>query len=162
MNIFYLDKDHVKSASYYVDRHVIKIPLEITQMLSFALNSVGVIPPNTKQGIPFKRISKHTNHPMSKWIRNTRENYIWTIAHLKALCNEYTYRYNKHLFVESLIPYFEKYINLFRQYILEPFPICTKNDCKTKNPIKSYRNYYINYKSHLFKWKNRRKPKWII
>jgi hypothetical protein len=42
VNFFYLDKDPKKCAKYYCNKHVLKIPIEISQILSkvhYELNS---------------------------------------------------------------------------------------------------------------------------
>ena len=54
MNIFILDTDHSTSALYYVDKHVVKMPLETAQMLCTALSATGIV-------TPYK--ATHKNHP---------------------------------------------------------------------------------------------------
>jgi hypothetical protein len=86
MNIFFLDSNPKVAASYYCNRRCIKIILEIAQMLCTSYNLQN-------HNTPYK--SAHINHPMSKWVRHSKENFIWTCEHGLALCHEYTRRYGK-------------------------------------------------------------------
>ena len=37
----------------------------------------------------------HVNHPSTKWVRHSPENFYWALSHGHELCLEYTKRYNK-------------------------------------------------------------------
>ena len=39
-------------------------------------------------------------------------------------------------------------------------PQCMPDECKTKDVIQAYKNYYINYKKEFATWKNRQVPIW--
>lgn len=60
--------------------------LESTQMLCTALNLID-------RPTPYK--SAHVNHPCSKWVRESNQNWRWLYDHAIALSNEYTARYDK-------------------------------------------------------------------
>jgi len=45
---------------------------------------------------------------------------------------------------------------------LTQLPKCMPDEYKVDSVIQSYRNYYNGEKKHLFDWKNRNKPNWII
>ena len=45
----------------------------------------------------------HKNHPSTKWVRHSYQNYKWLYTHMTALMQEYTYRYGKHHATERLI-----------------------------------------------------------
>ena len=45
----------------------------------------------------------HKNHPTTKWIRFSAENYTWATQHGLALCEEYTRRYGRTHALESKI-----------------------------------------------------------
>ena len=62
MNIFILDKNIKKCASYHCDKHVAKMILESAQMLSTAVRLAG-------DDIGYK--VTHQNHPCMVWTRNS-------------------------------------------------------------------------------------------
>ena len=68
------------------DRRLIKMVTETAQMLSSALSEHNAIP-------FYKRT--HANHPCSKWVGKSRQNFIWAIELLMELNLEYVRRYNK-------------------------------------------------------------------
>jgi hypothetical protein len=68
------------------DRRLIKMTTETAQMLSSALSEHNAIP-------FYKRT--HANHPCSRWVGKSRQNFIWTIELLMEMNLEYIRRYNK-------------------------------------------------------------------
>ena len=47
MNLFYLDKNLDKCAEYHVDKHIVKMPLEVAQLLCTAIwvdRHLGFVP----------------------------------------------------------------------------------------------------------------------
>jgi len=93
VNFFYLDKDPKKCAQYYCNKHVLKIPIEIAQILSkihYDLNS----------NIDFSKIyknSKVVNNSIGpyQWIKESYDNYMWACKLGLNLINEYKLRYHK-------------------------------------------------------------------
>lgn len=154
MNIFYLDTDLTKCAEAYVDRHIVKIPLEIAQMLCTARNLAG-------HSTKYK--STHINHPMNIWVRTSRKNYEWTCKHGLTLCKEYSYRYNKVHACQAVIQNCLENSPDFEIQDETTFPQCVPEICQiVNNPVEAYRRYYNMEKRHLFAWKNRAMPDWII
>ncbi len=88
MNIFYLDKDPAKAASYFYDKHKVKMILESAQMLCTAHHHYG-----NGDNVPYKKA--HYNHPSTIWCRQNASQYMWLYNHMIALGKEYTKRYNK-------------------------------------------------------------------
>ncbi len=88
MNIFYLDKDPAKAASYFYDKHKVKMILESAQMLCTAHHHYG-----NGDNVPYKKA--HYNHPSTIWCRQNASQYMWLYDHMIALGREYTKRYNK-------------------------------------------------------------------
>ena len=37
----------------------------------------------------------HAKHPCTLWARQSKQNSMWLIRHMRALCTQYTKRYNK-------------------------------------------------------------------
>ena len=99
MNIFVTDPDPVKSAEVLPDKHIVKMPLETCQMLSIVCSeewghSYGKIHRN--DGQPYKtEKGAFRNHPCTIWANESLVNTWWLVAHGMALCEEYTYRYEK-------------------------------------------------------------------
>lgn len=153
MNIFYLDNNLTLSAQYYMDRHIVKIPLEIAQMLSTA-QSIYHIPSAYKP--------THCNHPTNVWVRTSKQNYDWTCMMGLELCKEYTYRYKRVHACQSIIENCIKNMPPLADIGLTQFYLAMPNDCKMDNVVDSYRQYYIKYKKHLAKWKNRNVPSWFV
>ena len=91
MNIFVTDPDPRLSAEVLCNRHVVKMTLETAQLLSSA---VRLHAPEGTDLDDLYRIT-HKNHPSSVWVRETRENFRWTVRHGLALAAEYSRRYGK-------------------------------------------------------------------
>lgn len=158
MNIFYLDHNPKLCAEYHVDRHVIKMVLESMQLLCSAHH----ICPSNNTNIPYKLT--HKNHPCAIWVRASLDNYLWLRDLLCELSAEYTYRYGKEHKCKR-----DGYID----WVCGNFPNIPKNgftmpalampdNAKHIDPITAYRQCYNMYKRHLFKWKNRDIPYWIV
>lgn len=161
MNIFILSKDQKKCVQYMYDKHVVKILLEIVQMLC-----------TTKRVLDgecgdFEGLYKiaHVNHPVTKWIRESEANYLWTTNLLEEMHNEWRYRFghpdtkfHKSYLVYKLIkqPKFEK-------KELTEFPQAMPEIYKCKgDAVKAYRDYYRSPdKLKLMSWKNRERPDWF-
>lgn len=153
MNIFVLDYDPKICAKYHCDRHVVKMILESTQLLSTAINL------KLKDNIPELYKSTHINHPISKWVRESKQNFEWLLELAFHLCDEYFIRYNKiHACLEKL-KICMTYSNIFDNIKLTKFELCMPNKYETNDIVKSYRNYYINEKQFA-KWKTGEIPYW--
>lgn len=80
------------------DKHVVKMPLETAQMLSIVCSpwyrNWGKLP---KTDGTFYATEKGAfrNHPCTVWAAENDSNLLWLILHGRALCEEYTYRFNK-------------------------------------------------------------------
>jgi hypothetical protein len=153
MNIFVLDMDMVKNAQYHCDKHIVKMPVESAQLLCSAFYFTDYIP----NGI-YKLT--HANHPCSKWVRQSLSNWLWLHDMSLELCYEYTYRYGKvhkcELVIKSLpLPHIVD-MGLTQQ------PQAMPMQYYNRDPVKAYRDYYNGEKQHLFSWKNRSIPEWIV
>jgi len=178
MNIFYLDHDVTKCAEMHNDKHVVKMILEYAQLLSTAhrvLDGVelsGLSASGRKKKFWTLADSRdytlykatHIHHPSAVWVRQSKENYLWLANMLLALCEEYTYRYGKVHKTErdGLVNVLLKNIpnNIADSNFTQPTPAMPDEVKIAGDSIKSYRNYYINNKTHLASWKKRRTPGW--
>ena len=87
MNIFVLDVIPRIAAQYHCDKHVVKMILESTQILSTVIQKQF---PNTEL---YK--ATHINHPCTIWAGNSKQNFQWLYNLTIALGHEYTKRYGK-------------------------------------------------------------------
>ena len=176
MNIFYLDSDTTECAKLHVDSHCIKMILEYAQLLSTAhrlLDGRLLIGqtekgrkmeiwtlPDDRQAVLYK--VSHVNHPSALWTRKSDANYKWLYSMLVSLTKEYTYRYGKVHATERLLPLLSKVpTNIAVSTFTEPTPAMPEEYKVLGDAIQSYKNYYIEAKQHLHKWKGREVPVWI-
>ena len=154
MNIFFLDRDLKKCAEYHVDKHIVKMITEQNQLLCSAYFFTG-------EDIlsPYKLT--HKNHPCAIWTRESLSNWLWLRDLTIELCHEYTYRYDKMHSGEMVV------MNLVTPNLIDLG--FTKFRCAmdekyiiSDDPVVNYRNYYNNAKRHLFNWKYRKIPEWIV
>lgn len=103
MNIFFLSLVPSLCASYYYDKHVGKILLEIAQMMC----TIAAIKEKGDKAILYK--PTHRNHPVTLWVGKNRENWLWVHSLADALHEEFKYRqgkphksYEKVLYVRKL------------------------------------------------------------
>lgn len=151
MNIFILDSDIEKSVIYHPDKHIVKMPIEATQLLCNTLYFTG-------QWEDWMYKPTHLNHPCSIWARTSLDNWLWLRGYVLELGKEYTFRYSKtHKSVElckKLI-----YPNL-EELCLTPFVKCVSNEFLYLDVVEAYREYFISEKSHLKKYTKREIPDW--
>jgi hypothetical protein len=179
MNLFFLDIDPKKCAEYHCDKHVVKMILELVQMLYTAHNVLQTqnLPTLKEHGFDSYR-SFSPKHPTCIWIRQCEKNYIYACNVGMYLCEEYTYRYKKTHTCEQHIDWLIKNIpNKFQMsdYTSEtvlsynkefqalghtPVPLAMYTDVKYPDTFKSYRFYYIVYKRRFAKWTGRSNPWW--
>jgi hypothetical protein len=164
MNLFILSENKQRSAIYHTDRHIVKMPTETAQMLSFAYHHPELWGGNVPSYI--MAFSKtHDLHPCSKWMRESVQNWLYTAQFGMALYEEYQFRFNK--------PDKHQRAKMIFQFALDNPPSLpdtgltrfaeAMDECYKvhQSPILNYRNYYTQAKNHLFNWKNRKKPYWI-
>ena len=184
MNLFYLDKNFDKCAEYHVDKHIVKMPLEVAQLLCTAIwvdKHLGFVPraldkAESKILNDLKKEIKHLplkdrpltpylpmmyNHPCTIWVRSSLDNFEWTHCYGNALNEEYYYRYNKrHKSVEEVINQLPEPQNLPRKGFTT-FGLAMPDVLKDyDNPIQSYRDFYHLDKATFAVWTGRDKPDW--
>lgn len=156
MNIFVLDNDINTCAQFHVDKHVVKMPTESAQMLCAANNFYGI-------DSPYKTSKAQMNHPCTKWVRESINNWLWLKELAIALEKEWKYRYNHD---ENKT---HKAVDVIRsldipplpEIGLTPFKYCMPDVYKVDDIVISYREFYKKDKIHLHSYKNRKKPQWL-
>ena len=170
MNLFILSLIPTEAAEAYMDKHVYKILLEAVQMLCTAMHVL--VPDTTIKDKLYKQA--HLNHPVSIWVRNSRDNFIWTLDLVEALHEEWRFRYN-HPETKN----HQSYViaQLLRRHVprdelfpcpragLTPFALAMPDEYKARNgtAVDSYRAYYMSpEKQRIASWKkNRPAPEWF-
>lgn len=164
MNIFVLDKDPILAAKFACDKHVLKMVVESSQLLSTAHNILD--------GEEIKRKSRcgelitlykttHKNHPCSIWVRKSSSNYKWLCDYSIQLCKEYTERYGKIHKCQPTLYFFS--FNFPKNIPVGPitdFPQCMPENYKNNDVVTAYRAYYKGEKSYFAKWKLNNIPEW--
>ena len=163
MNIFVLHNDPVIAAEYNCDKHVVKMVLELFQQLGSAVIRHGATPsemPLTAKGTPLK--GGYHNHPCTRWVGDSRINYMWAKSHALALCNEYTKRYGKVHSCQQGIEHLSEMQYMIPGERLTPFALAMPDEYKCSDAVQSYRNYYIGDKKQFAKWKLGNVPDWWV
>ena len=175
MNRFVLHEDPQIAAEFHCDKHVVKMILEETQMLSTAhriLDGEEFVG-QSKSGRKAKRWklndnredilsqATHVNHPCTQRSMYTTSNYIWSVSLLRCLLDEYQFRYGKTHKCETLYNTLRFLPEMIVSGERSQFPQAMPDDCKRENPVDGYRSYYINHKARFAKWTNRQTPEWF-
>ena len=113
-------------------------------------------------GGPYEKT--HWNHPCAIWVRESRGNAKWLIAHTNALLDEYRYRSGgKTHKCEGLIPQFQYAVELcdFPNEEQTPFANCAANE-KLDISYKHIDNVHLAYQLYLNdRWDlQKREPQW--
>jgi hypothetical protein len=145
MNIFFLHKDPSRAAKAQCDKHVVKMVLETTQMLSTAAR---------RNGFDIGYQAAYPSHPMTKWVGDNNYNFSWALEHAQELSKEYFARYGKFHACQKVI---NKFLSLKGSYInfSEP-PQCMPDEFKCDDYVRAYKDYYIH---KIGGWKF--PPKWF-
>jgi hypothetical protein len=173
MNLFFLHHDPKKCAEYHCDKHVVKMIIELAQMLYTAHYVL-------KSELPSDHYKPcHIKHPTCIWIRQKIENYTYAADLAVCLAEEYTHRYGrvhsteKHArWLQSNLPNFTTTFsytdqtwmsnnkNLEKMGMSE-VPLAMPDDSKLNDTIQSYRRYYLIHKKRFVKWTSRTVPPWF-
>ena len=174
MNIFIFDLDIKKNVSYYCDEHIRKMPIETAQMLSYShhlfphVNSDKWLKDLVNAESIHEYQQARANHPCSKWVRESRNNYIFLLELGKELCKEFEVRFGHKIKSEEKINWLNKNIPVLPCIKRTPFPQCMPDQYKVKtgnfdeDVVKAYRNYFIGEKASWATW-NRSEiiPEWL-
>ena len=149
MNIFFLHKDPSRAAKAQCDKHVVKMVLETTQMLSTAAR---------RHGYDVGYMSAYPKHPMTIWVGDTWDNFNWTMMHGEALSSEYTFRYKKFHKCHQVLQEISLAVKLSSKNIndITTPPQCMPDEFKCDDYVRAYRNFYVH---KIGGWKF--PPKWF-
>lgn len=177
MNIFILSWNVKECAKWHFDRHVVKMILELAQLLSTAhwiLSDKSTVIKWNQYNCIYKQT--HKNHPCAVWVREHLNNYRYIVKLALALCDEYYYRYgkkkNKQHKTRNIIEFLQNneptYLDQKKELpLIEPMkitkpPQAMPNEYKRTDTLESYKKYYMSdEKRHLASWSNRETPEWF-
>lgn len=164
MNIFFLSENPYEAARFMVDRHSAygKMICESASMLAncFSDKQLALAPPTQTGKI---RGWSWYNHPCSKWVRESYNNYLWLLDHAFALIVERYHRTGKGHYTTPFINWCSNNqpVNINGSGKLTYPALAMPDYCKKDCPVESYRNYYNKEKRHLFSWTKRDIPNFI-
>jgi hypothetical protein len=176
MNIFYLHTKAVNAAADHCDKHVVKMILESSQLLSTAHRvldgepTVELSKANRKikrwklndwrEEVLYK--ATHVNHPSAVWVRESKYHYRWLANLNRGLCSEYYIRYNKqHACTNLMLDLLHFYPDNIKDIGFTEPPQCMPDECKVPgNAVQAYRNYYMQEKRGIAEWRYTEKPEW--
>ena len=164
MNRFIIDYDVVSIAQSLCDQHIVKMPLEESQMLCTALWHHA--PEYAEENNLYKPV--HQKHPCTLWAMHSRDNYEFAWNLYFAMCQEYRLRYNrfhgcgKH--EDALRP--SRVKHFLPDLGLTKHPQCFSghDDLKTDEfmPVNAYRKFYYVDKMRFARYnKCRHMPDWL-
>jgi hypothetical protein len=161
MNIFVLDYHPKLAAEAHCDKHVNKMIIEHLQMMSVALAHYNIDPARKKDG-NFYSVRAFKNHPCSKWVRESADNFEWVYSLTYYLCQEFKTRYGKeHSGSQSLLSIDQhKVVNTFPKIGHTQPAQAMPSFCRVhEDPVQAYRNYYNWTKWRFATWKTK-EPNW--
>jgi len=174
MNIFLLHSDPVICAEQHCDKHVVKMCIEYAQMLSTAHRVLdGNMLIDSATGRRTKRWelqsdlnallykATHYNHPSTKWVRESADNYKWLYSLFIALLDEFEYRFGKIHATSRLAEPLLSIPKNIHKGILTDIPMCMPDEYKTSCAIESYHNFYKYDKIKFAKYTKREIPPWL-
>lgn len=170
MNIFLLSLIRNECVRWYADKHIVKMILELAQLL---YSVWGVIEHSNWRNYAPEGSYKttHINHPISIWLRQSKENYKFAASYAHPMLNEYSRRYGKihgcerHLnWLVYNVPFNLSDNPLIQMPQAMPDEFKVNNGCGTmEDTVLAYRNYYIGVKIKEIKitYTNTEWPYWL-
>lgn len=95
MNLFVTHENPGKAAAGLDDKRVVKLALECAQMLSAAIHRHAPDRAKLHVGAGALMLSTHYNHPVTRWVGESVDNWFWCWKHGVALCVEYNATYGR-------------------------------------------------------------------
>ena len=172
MNLFVLSLLFTECVEAMFDKHISKMILESAQMLCTVkrvIDSEEAVK-QAEKDIHLYKIS-HLNHPVTIWMRQSLDNYLWTCHLVKAMHEEWKYRYDHPAdkihssfavvqYLTTHAPAADKFpttgLTEFAQAMPEQYKV-------SGDAVAAYRNYYMSDdKRRIASWKKRGAPNWWI
>lgn len=156
MNLFIVDYDINKCIQSLPDKHIVKMPVESTQLLCAAYYILDQA--NGLEGKIYK--PSHLKHPCALWAAESSLNWDWLKEYTIKLGEEYTFRYGKSHKSVELAKHLTKPI--FNKTEMTAFVKCVPEEFRELDVVEAYRQYFIYYKQHIKRYTGRDIPSWFI
>lgn len=142
--------------------------VEHLQMMSVALAHYGYSPAVKKDGT-FYSVKAYKNHPCTKWVKESSENFLWLFTMTWHLCDEFRSRYGKNHAGEDSTKSIHagdlgKMMseNVYPHLGYTPPAQAMPDYCKVPgDPVTAYRNYYNFEKWEFARWDRSLSPNQI-
>jgi hypothetical protein len=109
--------------------------------------------------LPYPYKPTHKNHPCTKWVGESLENYCWLYDLTRALNREFKFRFKgvDHLSWTKIV-----YLDLpdIPSKGLTTFAQAMPDQYRDPDVVKAYRNYYQGEKAYFAQWTKRDSPYW--
>lgn len=158
MNIFVINHTPESAAEDHCDTHVRKMLVESAQMLSFAHHAAG----SRMAGMLYRNSKSHQNHPCTKWVKESRANYIWLYE--LALCLDYQFNQRSgkpHKTGEEILPLLDVVPPGYTKTFLTPFAQAIPEQFRSSNVVESYRDFYATKYFIADEYKQAPMPEWL-
>lgn len=170
MNIFFLSMSIKRCARAHFDKHVVKMIVEMTQLLSTCFHLVEPIAAQLllEQQLIYRKT--HVHHPCVKFVTQHMNNYDYVVRLGLELCHVWRSRYNhqkihgcesKLIFLNQHRPSLPNHIIIKTSHnpkcLQLPLPQAMPAECRRKGNVHAcvmaYRTYYKStHKAHLVSW----------
>ncbi|SPQ99269.1 unnamed protein product (mitochondrion) [Plasmodiophora brassicae] len=163
MNLFILSACPRQCAQWMFDVHIVKIITEAIQMLCVAKRMRD--PEADHSGLYG---ASHVNHPVTIWVRESAENYRWTMALCDAMHDEWKYRFDHeesrvHGAYQKMLLLDPPRDEAFPQRSLTKFAQAMPEEYRCDDSIEAYHRYYQSPdKQRLASWRKRDRPDWFV
>lgn len=165
MNVFFLDTDPKRIVQQMFDRHVVKMTLETTQILSTVIRLLGTsIPSGTEV---YK--STHPRHPSVLWAATSMDNWLYLRELAELMEVERRFRFgtgeSRTIRVLRQLPVPQlPLVGWTRPPRVMPSHIRKKlgSASSDEDVVRAYRIYCTLYKRHLATWSRRPLPEWWV
>ena len=159
MNIFVLDRDPRLAAEYHGDKHVVKMAVEYSQIMSTVARHAGASEAWAAQMYR----ATHQGHPCVGWAKRAK-NFEWLLELAHWTGKEYTYRYGKEHRSSELVPMFREWYAcegaLLEAGEMTPHAQAMPDEYKDEDPVRAYRAYYLFGKEGIVAWTKTRQAPW--
>ena len=169
MNVFYLDTDPQRIASWLVDKHIVKMPVESAQMLSTAHRLLDGRRVGKDWILPDEDISQpicykvaHAHHPSTVWTMASKANYEWHAQLWVCMLEEYTRRYGR---IHNCSRLMDILMSAPKNISDGPFtspPLAMPQRYKSEDAVSAYRRFYAGEKWRFARWKQADLPDWFL
>lgn len=167
MNIFVLDSDPQLAAKYHCDKHIVKMVTESLQMKASTLwYSLGITKKSQIDNSLWKNFPRelpygigYMNHPCTKWVRSSSQNWDWHSSLVSAMIDEHEKRWGRATSAKQKLEWFVQNKPTLPDIGLTPFILAMPDSLKTEDPVHSYRLFYAERKAYFATWKTS-EPEW--